>query len=221
MAFTANDYISDAAELYGDNELVNDDYVRVKIATWIKYLNASIRALILVRPDAGSVTESIQLAAGCKQDKPASALRILDISRNMGIDGLTPGKIVTPAARKHIDYSNLLWTAADGEAAIDNFSYDKNAPDVFYVTPPASSTVDVYVELISSQLPTAVAAVGDNPGVNDIFFEPLVQYMLYKAFSADDEDVEYSKAITHMQTFFNLLQVEMMASVGQGPEVKE
>lgn len=216
MAFTANDYILDAAELYGDT-----DYDRVDEDSWIKYLNAAIRTLILVRPDAGATTENVQLTAGVIQTIPTAALRLLDITRNMGADGATAGKIITPSERKHIDYSNLLWPAATGDTAVDNFSYDKENPGIFYVTPPVHQSTAVYVEMVTSQLPTAVTATGDDPGVNDIFFEPIVQYMLYKAFVADDEGVEFQKAITYMQNFFNLLQVEMATAVAAGPETKE
>jgi hypothetical protein len=216
MAFTANDYIVDAALLYGDV-----GYDRVSEDDWIKYLNASIRALILVRPDAGAQTDNVQLTAGVLQALPSTALRMLDITRNMGADGDTPGKIITPTKRKHIDYSNLLWPAATGDTEVDNFSYDKENPRIFYVTPPVSSSVNVYVEMQVSQLPTAVAATGDDPGINDVFIEPIVQYMLYKAFSADDEDVEFQKAVQYMQNFFNLLQVEIATSGAAGPESKE
>ena len=216
MAFTANEYIVDAALLYGDV-----GYDRVDEDDWIKYLNASIRALVLVRPDAGAQTDNVQLTAGVLQALPTTALRMLDITRNMGADGATAGKIITPTKRKHIDYSNLLWPAATGDTEVDNFSYDKENPRIFYVTPPVSSSIDVWVEMQVSQLPTAVAATGNDPGVNDVFFEPIVQYMLYKAFSADDEDVEFEKAIQYMQNFFNLLQVEIATSGAAGPESKE
>jgi hypothetical protein len=214
--FTASDYIIDAATLYGDIA-----YDRVFETTWIKYLNASIRALILVRPDAGAQTDNLQLVAGVLQTLPATALRMLDITRNMGVDGLTAGKIITPVDRKHLDYSNLLWPVATGDTEIDNFSYNKENPRIFYVTPPVHATTAVYVELQVSQLPTAVTASGDDPGINDVFFEPIIQYMLYKAFSTDDEGVEFQKAITYMQNFFNLLQVEMATSNAAGPEAKE
>jgi hypothetical protein len=216
MAFLASDYISDAAGLYGDA-----DFDRVTELTWIKHLNASIRALILVRPDAGAQTDNLELVAGVLQTLPATALRMLDITRNMGTDGRTAGKIITPADRKHLDYSNLLWPAATGDTEIDNFSYDKENPRIFYVTPPVHATTSVFVEIQVSQLPTAVAASGDDPGINDVFFEPLIQYMLYKAFSTDDEGVEFQKAIQYMQNFFNLLQVELATSVAAGPEPKE
>jgi hypothetical protein len=216
MAFTANDYIVDAALLYGDVA-----YARVSSANWIKYLNAAIRALILVRPDAGAQTSNVQLAAGVLQTLPTTALRLLDITRNMGANGSTAGKIITPSDRKHIDYSNLLWPAATGDTEIDNFSYDKENPRIFYVTPPVHATTAVYVEMQVSQLPTAVTTTSSDPGINDVFFEPVVQYMLYKAFSADDEDVEFQKAIQYMQNFFNLLQVEYATSQAAGPESKE
>jgi len=216
LAFTANDYILDAAELYGDV-----GYDRVDEDTWIKYLNASIRALILVRPDAGAETANVQLVAGVLQSLPATALRMLDITRNMGADGLTAGKIVTPVKRRHIDYSNLLWPAATGDTEIDNFSYDKENPRIYYVTPPVHAVTAVYVEMQVSQLPTAITVTGDDPGINDLFFEPLVQYMLYKAYSADDESVEFQKAMAYFQTFMSLLQIEMASSQAAGPEPKE
>jgi hypothetical protein len=216
MAFTANDYIVDAAGLYGDT-----GYDRIWETTWIKHLNASVRALILVRPDAGAQTDNIQLAAGVLQSLPSTALRMLDITRNMGDDGLTAGKIITPVDRKHLNYSNLLWPAASGDTEIDNFSYDKENPRIFYVTPPVGSDVDVYVEMQVSQLPTAVTATGNDLGINDVFFEPIVQYMLYKAFVTDDEGVEFQKATMYMQNFFNLLQVEIATSQAAGPESKE
>lgn len=216
MAFTANDLIVDAALLYGDT-----GYDRVSTADWIKYLNNAIRALILVRPDAGATTEALQLSAGIKQDLPSDSLRLLDISRNLGTDGLTAGKVITPADRKHIDYSNLLWPAGTGETAIDNFSYNKENPRIFYVTPPVHATTAVYVEFQSSKLPTAVTTTASALGVNDVFYEPILNFMLHKAFTADDEDVEFQKGITYLQNFFNLLQVEMAASGASGPERKE
>lgn len=216
MAFTANDYITDAALIYGDTA-----YDRVTSANWIKYINHAVRALILVRPDAGAVTESVQLSAGVKQSIPSDALKLLDISRNMGTDGLTEGKIITPAARKHIDYSNLLWPAGTGDTAIDNYSYDKENPRIFYVTPPVHDTTAVYVEMVTSQLPTAVSGTGSSLGIDDIFYEPVINFMLYRALIADDEDVEFQKGMTFLQTFFNLLQVEFNAAMAAGPEKKE
>jgi len=139
----------------------------------------------------------------------------------MGISGATAGKIITPADRKHIDYSNLLWPAGSGETAIDNFSYDKANPEVFYVTPPVHAVTVVQVEMVTSQLPTAVTATDDDTGTSDLFIEPLVMYMLYKAFVTDDEDVEFQKGMTFLSNFFNLLQVETAASVAAGPETKE
>jgi hypothetical protein len=216
MSFTALTYIEDAAELYADI-----DYDRIERPTWIKYLNAGIRALILVRPDAGAVTESVQLVAGIKQTIPAAALRLLDIHRNMGTDGSTAGKIITPSKRAHIDYANLLWPVDEGETYVENFSYDAATPLIYYVTPPVSGSTNVYIEMSSSQLPTTITAIDDPMTVNDIFFEPLVQYMLYKAYSGDDESVEFQKAGAYLSTFFQLLGIEAKSSAAAGPEKKE
>jgi hypothetical protein len=216
VAFTANDYIVDAAELYGDTA-----YDRISTTTWIKYLNAAIRALILVRPDAGAVTESVQLVAGIKQTLPTAALRLLDITRNMGTDGLTAGKIASPSHRQHIDYSNLLWPAGTGDTSIENYSYDINVPRIFYVTPPVHDTTAVYVEMSTSQLPTAVTATGSDDGIDDTFFEAIVSFMLYRAYGADDESVEFEKSQTFFDRFLNLLGLELNNAADMGPERRE
>jgi hypothetical protein len=216
VAFTANDYIVDAAELYGDTA-----YDRISTATWIKYLNAAVRALILVRPDAGAVTESVQLVAGPKQTLPTAALRLLDITRNMGTDGATAGKIITPSDRKHIDYSNLLWPAGTAGTAVENYSYDNNVPRIFYVTPPVHAVTAVYVEMSTSQLPTAMTLTSSDDGIEDIFFEPILQFILYKAYIGDDEGSERAKAQEHFNNFFTLLGIELQSSRDAGPEKKE
>lgn len=216
MAFTANDYILDAAELYGDT-----GYDRIEETTWIKYLNAAVRALILVRPDAGAVTESVQLVAGVKQTLPAAALRLLDISRNMGTDGATAGKIVTISKRAHIDYSNLLWPAATGATYVDNYAYNSKVPRLFYTTPPVHAVTNVYVEMTTSQLPAAMTVVGSDDGIEDVFFEPIGQYLLWKAYSADDEGVEFEKARAYFGNFMQLLGVELESSKDAGPEGKK
>jgi len=216
VAFTANDYILDAAELYGDTA-----YDRVSESTWIKYLNAAVRTLILVRPDAGAVTEPVLLSAGIKQTLPTAALRLLDISRNLGTAGVTAGGIITPCDRAHIDYSNLLWPGSTGDTAIENFSYDANVPRIFYVTPPVSDTITVYVEMSTSQLPTAMTTTSSDDGIEDVFFEAIIQFLLYRAFSADDEAVEFTKAQTAFQNFMSLLGVESQSSRANSPEKKE
>jgi hypothetical protein len=216
VSFTANDYIVDAAELYSDIA-----YDRISTTTWMRYLNAAIRALILVRPDAGAVVESVQLVAGIKQTLPTGALRLLDIIRNMGADGATAGKICTPSSRHHVNYSNLLWPAASGDTAIENFCYDAEMPSVYYVTPPVHATTAVYVEMATSQLPTKITATTDVVNVNDIFFEPIIQYMLYKAYAADDEGAEKQSAEGHFQKFIQLVGAEKKVSLDYGPEKKE
>ena len=152
---------------------------------------------------------------------PAVSLRLLDMTRNMGADGNTAGKIITPSDRKHIDYSNLLWPAATGDTTVENYAYDNNVPRIFYVTPPVAASPAVYVEMSTSQLPTTITQTTDVVGVIDIFFEPLVQYMLYKAQSGDDEGVETQKAQTHFENFFNLLGIELRSSTKTSPEGKE
>jgi hypothetical protein len=82
MALTANDLITEAVAQYNDELQADSDYERIKIATWIKYLNSALRSLVLVRPDSNVTKGSIQLVAGTHQDIPTAAVRLMSITRN-------------------------------------------------------------------------------------------------------------------------------------------
>jgi hypothetical protein len=79
----------------------------------------------------------------------------------------------------------------------------------------------VQVEMSTSQLPTAMSTTGSDDGIEDIFFEAIVQFILYKALSADDEGIDSAKAQQHFTNFIQLLTADSAAAFNKGPETKE
>jgi hypothetical protein len=216
MAILASTIITEASKIFGDT-----DKVRATDTDWIGYLNSAVRALILHRPDAGAFNGTLQLAAGTRQALPADALRLIEIYRNMGSSGSAPGKIIYPSDRKHIDFSNLLWHIGSGATYVDNYSYDKENPQIFYVTPPVHTTTPVFVELAYAKLPVVITVGTQEIPVNNIFYEPLLAYMLYKVWSIDDEDVNFQKGQAQLSLFFSLIGAELQQSRAIGPERRE
>ena len=223
MALTVNDLIVEAAGQYND-ELNADtgDYNRVHIADWIRYFNSAVRSLVLVRPDAAPKTVPVELATGTtKQSLPTEAFRLIDIPRNMGSDGSTPGKIITPINREILDLTNQTWHQDTVATYIDHFTYDITNPRTFYVTPPTHGSTKVYVEMVYSYLPVTATDKTDAIVVADVFANPLIAWMTYRAYSIDDEEVNFGKGQASLQEFFNLLNIEIQSAVSVSPEKRE
>lgn len=221
MALTANDLITEAVEQYNDELQDDGDYARIKTATWIKYLNSALRSLVLVRPDSSVKRTSVQLVAGTHQDLPTEAFRLVSINRNMGTDGLTAGKIITPIATELYNLSFQTWHNDTAKTYIDHYMIDDENPRTFFVTPPVHAVTAVYVEMEYSYMPTTITLTSDSIVVADVFANPLIAWMLYRAYTVDDEEVNFQKGQTHLQEFFNLLQVELKAGIGVSPTKDE
>lgn len=221
MALTAGNVIDEAVGLYNDAIQADGDYERIAQADWIRYLNSALRSLVLVRPDAHPKTTSVQLVAGTKQTLPAEAFKLIDITRNMGTDGSTEGKIITPIKKETLDLTNQLWHQDTATTYIDHFTYDEENPRTFYVTPPVHASTAVYVEMVYSYQPIVVTATTDALTVSDLFANPLIEWMLYRAYSVDDESADFAKGQANLQAFLNLLQVEAQSSLQVAPSKKE
>ena len=220
MAILAQDQINDIA-----SELSDTSFITWSSTELLDYLNAAIRRVCLVRPDAYSDIQPVQLAAGTKQSLPAAARRLLDITRNMGTDGLTAGKVVTSTDQRSMDLYNQNWHKDPAKTAIDNFMYDEEVPQIFYVYPPVHATTAVYVEMKYAQNPPVItdAATTDIP-LDDIYEPAIRHWMLHMAYAKETDSRESGSASQlHFKGFHDILGVKSQVDVMYSPsrEVKE
>ena len=202
MALLASDIIDRAEDIY--NDTAND---RITEAVWMRFLNDALKQTILVRPDSYTITTTMQLASGTKQTLSSTAMRLIDIIRNMGTGGSTPGTPVFYVDRDVLDLALATWHSATEEDVIDNFWYDPKNPTVFYVSPP--NTGNGYIELTYSILHAEITATGDSVALKDIFLNPLLSWCLYRAFLVDtDSEVNWSRAQHFYSDFYQSLGIE-------------
>ena len=77
----------------------------------IAWLNDAQLNVVLLRPDAQSELTTLRLKPGTVEQQLAlGALRLLTVSHNMGIDGITPGDVINLVERGVKD-------ALEGESA--------------------------------------------------------------------------------------------------------
>jgi hypothetical protein len=175
------------------------------------WLNAGQREVVMVRPDACTKIANVTCVAGTKQAIPsADGIMLIDVIRNMGASGTTPGKSIRKVPREILDAQTPGWHSMTATAEVLHYTFEPRAPKNFYVYPP--STGSVSVEILYSASPTDVAVVSNVLGVDDIYEEALVDYILYRAYSKDSEyagNAERAKA--HRAAFENTIGLKTQA----------
>lgn len=196
------------------------EHVRWALDDLLGYLADAMRAVVLLRPDANSVTVPVPLTTGStKQSIPSDGARFLGIVRNMGDDGQTPGLPVTPVSREDLDAANQSWHEDVFSAVIDHFVFDDAVPTVFYVTPPPAESV--YVDLSYARTPLKPASAEAPLELADIWAEPLREYMMYRAYSRNDSSPEdMTKAQGHLSRYYLVLGEEAKAKLVFSPNFR-
>ena len=204
------------ADIIGELNDPNDDWWTE--SQLIGFINDAMRQLSLVRPDATSVVEVVTLVPGTKQAVPTARRRLLNVIRNMGADGNTPGAVVWPVDRASLDSFNPDWHQDPEAVAIDNFILDEDYPKTYYVTPPVHSTTVVQVEVAFSVNPTLVSASGDTMTVDDVYKGPILHWALYRAYAVETESITSTKrAEEHKIEFYQSLDIKIRVDTGASP----
>jgi hypothetical protein len=191
---TAEEIIDRAAILLHDNQT----NVRWPKATeQLGWLNDGQQMVVLLKPDAYTQNESVQMTAGTKQSIPSNGLMLLDVPRNMGAAGTTPGKVVRRIDRRELDDQIPDWHSATAVAAVDHYVFDIRDPRRFYVYPPSDGTG--HLEQIFSAAPPAVAAIGSVISLDDIYSVALLDYIMFRSYS---KDVDYAANAARAQFYY-------------------
>lgn len=157
------------------------------------YLSEGQRAAVLLRPEVNPDTRVVDAVEGTRQTIPDDAYVLLDVMRNIGSDGTTPGRVVTPAERMALDTTDPNWHSglfADPETV--NWIYDIRNRKTFYVHPPQPASpgkLEITVAVQPGQLLTESEAAADPDndvlGIDDIYEPALIFFMLHRAFAKD------------------------------------
>lgn len=163
-------------------DLANIRWTRSELLAW---LNDGMRQIVLIQPNASSTTVSKKLDAGTRQTLPTGGWLLLQMYRNMGTTGTTPGRAIRIVSRELLDNFNPNWHTATAAAEVRNYIYDTQDQTAFYVYPPNTGTQ--YVELNYSAQPTNLTSESEVIPIFDIYQSSLVDYILYRACSKDAE----------------------------------
>lgn len=193
--------------------------VRWTVEELVWWLNDSYRTIIGFRPDANSDVVTFTCAAGTRQNLVPSvpgATRLLDVVRNRAA-GSNLGAI-RQIDRSILDDQRRSWHNDPGTRDIEHFTFDPRLPTGFLVYPPALDVTEV--EVVFSAVPTGHATGGTTEviKIDDSFVGPIVDYMLYRAYSKDAEyTANVQRAAGHYQAMQGALGIQAQAGAAASP----
>lgn len=168
----------------------------------LDWLNDGQREIVLFKPEASVTNASVLLTASLtKQSIPAAGIVLLDVVRNMGVAGATPGDAIRIVSRDVLDSQLPGWhSQANADGKIKHYMFDPRDPKTYYVYPQAPATA-LYVELVYSSSPS-VATNNGNITIDDIYANALLDYILYRCYSKDSSFAANAQlAAAHYQLF--------------------
>jgi hypothetical protein len=205
------------AEIIGrvNTQLVDVAWLRWPKAELLDYYNDAIRAVIIVRPDAGERSELLTCVEGTKQQLPVGANRLLDITRVAG------GRVIRPVPREALDTQFPDWHFSTG--TIEGYCYDEQTPRTYYVFPGAAAGVQL--DAVVSRIPEAVTLAALDEALvtlDELYTNPLIEWMLYRCYSKDSQNGANSQlALQHYQAFNDQLGVKTQAEMAAGNKKRE
>jgi hypothetical protein len=165
------------------------------------------------------------------QNLPADGIRLLDISRNMGTDGQTPGRAVRVVERRVLDAQTPLWHTDPAGPEVKHYMFDLRTPKNFYVypRPPASPAVqvEIWYSCSPADLPPPTtniitdAAMNTVLSIDDIYANTLQDYVAYRAYSKDAEYTANAQlADLHYKMFGQALGLKTQSDDAVSPNKK-
>ena len=198
------------------NDILNDDMnARWTQPELLRWVNDAARETIIRRPAARSVIKPVTLAAGALQSLPERGVEVLDVIRNMGTNGTTPGRIVRRVDRRLLDDINPDWHSLKAATVIKHFTFDERAPKAFYCYPPA--VAGVQLEVMYSELPPEITDLTQNIDMGSEYINVLVSYMVFRALSKDSEFSDGTIAAAHYQAFVDAVTDNNQQTTANSP----
>jgi hypothetical protein len=151
-------------------------------AELVRYINAGVRQIIVLQPEANIVERRLSLALSARQTLPAAGVKFVRVSANSPAPD-TRGAQIRYVERDALDTFEPAWeTISATGGQLVHYLHDPREPGVFYVYPVPTQGMHAYV--VFSEIPAAAAANGDSP-LSAVFDNGLIEYAVYRALTKD------------------------------------
>ena len=214
MATLCQNVTDRAARILQDNT-----NVRWTLQELIDYTGDAQYVIAILRPDASSKNVPLQLVGGTRQSIPADGIRLLRLNRNLGNNGVTPGRSIRPCQRESLDNEVPNWHTDTPSTIVEHVIFDNIDPTHFYVFPCVMGitglAASIYVEAVYNAVPTRPTSVSSLLALQDQYLPVILDYVLHRAYQKDAAYAgNMQRASMHLQNFANALQISMKIEFG-------
>lgn len=169
------------------NTILNDTTkVRWPEQELLDWYNDAQRAIVNRRPDANATNETFNCVLGSLQSLPAGALRLLDVTRNE-----TLGTAITKIDRSILDQQYRNWHDPSSPVTdVLHFTYDDRDPKNFHLFPVPALNHQVRIVYSTALADVVIANFATDVQtieLDDTYINPLIDFILYRAYSKDAE----------------------------------
>lgn len=197
------------------NDTLSVRWTRAELLAW---LSQAQRSIALRNPGTVNTVAVMKLQPGTRQSIPATGWLILDVTRNMGTDGLTPSSPIRIISQELLDSFSPNWHAATPTSAIDNYIYSPKDETSFFIYPPSDGTG--YIEINYSSITPDFVLETETIKVADIFEPALTDFICFRAHS---KDAEYAAGVQlaamYSSSFSSALQAKEQAELQASPNL--
>lgn len=194
----------------------------------LAFLSDAQRQVALRRPDATARRALVDLAPGIVQEIPADGLRLMDVVRAVGADGVS-GRAVRLVDRSALDACEPDWhTAVESEYGElpaeellpDQYVHDERTPRLFYVFPPVAGAGG-RLEIVYSVDPAELAGPESPLAVDAVYAGPLLDYALHRAFALDTEsETSRARSEAHLRAFVQAMEAKLPVDLLVTPNLR-
>ncbi len=193
---TPTTLLDQAADLLGDSNFANWPKSRLLV-----YLNDGLRLLARMRPEEFSASNKVTLQQGAQQTLPSDAFVMIrpgavTVGGNVG---RTPRLVGKP----DLDHAAPDWQTATPTDSPRQIAYDFKEPRRFWVDPPAVVGTELYIEYASEP---AALGLFDTIASSEVYDPAIVNYVVYRALSEDEDTAQESRAAAHYAAFLNAVR---------------
>lgn len=183
--------------------------VRWPVADHIEAINDGQRELALLRPEAATISTSMSTVNNSIQSLPSDGIALVDVVRD--VNG---GTAITRVERDILDTNIPDWHSAIG--AIRHYTYDPSTPKNFMIYPHPAGSTSLIISYVREFIPVVNGGFTNFP---DVFLPAILNYMLYRALSKEEEAAVAQKAVAYYQAFVSLISgADLLGKVDVVPQ---
>lgn len=168
-----------------------------------EHLQTGLRTIAIFKPSVHTQALSHRLTAGVRQLMPDNAHAMIDVTRNLGSDGLIPGRAITRVDMAHFSHAFPDWPTSTASAVVEHWMRNDNEDKGFYVWPPQPAQPSI-VELVVATVPTIAAAVDPIP-IDDLYEQALYLFVLSHAYAKNAVRGDNTKADGYYNRFLQAI----------------